>query len=55
MLFRARDLAGTDIPLRTFFEAPSIASLANHIDMMNFATRDASNDSESEEREEILL
>jgi acyl-coenzyme A synthetase/AMP-(fatty) acid ligase len=55
MLFRAREIAGRDIPLRTFFEVPTISGLASHIEILRYAACSASNDSDDEEREEISL
>lgn len=55
MLFRVRKLTGVEVPLRTLFETPSIAALADAIHLLQYADSDVANDAGSGEREEISL
>ncbi len=55
MLFRTRDTASVEMPLRTMFEAPTIAALASQIDLLQYAKLESTNDPDCKNREEITL
>lgn len=52
---RIRDVFGVDLPLRTFFERPTVAGLAEAIDALVWVAREQAPARDSGAREEILL